>query len=267
MLELSYRRGGVLGTFVDWNIAASARLDRLFNAGRWRTCAVGDFKRRAPTELREGQHIWDVAAARSSNLRPSARNLTITGLDVDPAELALMQPGACDRVVTADLCRFRGDGSADLVIGKTVLEHVPDVDQAFANLVSMMQPGGTLALCVPCRNAWFARLNLLLPEGLKRRLLHGIFPHSDDGHGGFPAKYDRCTPSYFRGLAATHELEVRELRAHWCSNYFVFFLPLWLTWRLWQIAARTIVGEDACEGFVMVAKRPAGKATRDDHHA
>jgi 2-polyprenyl-6-hydroxyphenyl methylase/3-demethylubiquinone-9 3-methyltransferase len=181
--------------------------------------------------------------------------LTVTGLDADAGELALMAPGLCDRTITADLCDFRGDGSADLVICRCVLEHVPDTDMAFSALATILRPGGLLAICVPCRNAPFARLNLMLPQRLKKKLLYTIWPHKGDGHAGFPAFYHGCAPSRFQELARRHGLEVVDCRAYWWSSYFTFLLPLWGAWRLWQIVARAVAGDDACEGFVLVARR------------
>jgi SAM-dependent methyltransferase len=181
--------------------------------------------------------------------------LRVTGLDADQSELALMESGLCDETVAADLCLFRGDGSADLVLCQDVLEHVADLDRAFAGLVSIVKPGGKIAICVPCRNALFARLNLLLPEGAKRILLYWIWPLKADGHSGFPVHYDRCTIKDLNALAKVHGLKLCELRAYWRTSYFTFLLPLWALWRAWQILARAAVGDQAAEGFVLIAKR------------
>jgi 2-polyprenyl-6-hydroxyphenyl methylase/3-demethylubiquinone-9 3-methyltransferase len=253
-------------TFVDWNVSAARALDRMLLPDQWRVSHGREFSKRVvPELLRPGMNVWDVGCgSRPMISRETKRDLglTITGIDIDAGELDMMGPGLCDRTITADVCEFFGDESADLVICRTVLEHVHDVDRAFAGLVSMLRPCGTLAICVPCRNAPFARLNLLLPERTKRRLLFGIWPHKGDGHTGFPARYHRCTPRYFTTLAERHRLRVVELSAHWWSNYFTFFLPVWALWRLWQVCARTHAGDNACEGFVLVATTPR----KEMHH-
>jgi SAM-dependent methyltransferase len=224
-----------------------------------------DFAHRVvPEMLRAGMHVWDVGCGSRTvvaGTTKKALRLKVTGLDVDQSELALMEPGVCDETVVADLCLFRGDGSADLVLCQDVLEHVADVNRAFAGLVSIVKPGGKIAICAPCRNALFARLNLLLPECAKRSLLYWIWPRKADGHSGFPARYDRCTINDFTALADAHGLEVCELRAYWRTTYFTFLLPLWALWRAWQIVARAAVGDQAAEGFVLIAKRPERHGT------
>jgi SAM-dependent methyltransferase len=248
-------------TLIDWNERAVRLLDRAFLPDSWRTSAVGEFEQRiVPGLLRPGMDIWDIGCG-SRPLIPGTTKaelrLSVTGLDMDPAELAIMPPGLCDRTVVADLCTFRGDSSADLVICRTVLEHVLDASLAFAGLISIVRPGGTIAICVPCRNAPFARLNLLLPETAKQRLLYFIWPRKADGHSGFPARYDRCTPNDFAAMTKVHGLQLRELRTYWWSTYFIFLLPLWAVWRTWQLVARLVIGSQAAEGFVLIAERPA----------
>lgn len=252
------RRRSAWRTFVDWNEAVSRSLDRLLPVG-WSVRGAPDFNEHVvPPLIQPGSTIWDVGCGAHPFIDPDTKRalgLTIVGLDVDQGELDKMPPGSCDRTLAADLCTFRATGDADLVICKTVLEHVPDVDSAFAATVSMLKPGGTLAIRVPCRNALFARINLALPERLKRKILFSIM--KDDGHIGFPARYDRCTPTHFQALAERHGLDVVEQRCYWCTPYFYFFVPLWAAWRLWQACARALAGNAVCEGFVLVARAPA----------
>lgn len=260
------RRRSAWRTFVAWNEAVSRSLDHLLPAA-WTVRGGSDFNEHVvPPLIRPGSTVWDVGCgSRPFVDRDTKRHLglTIVGLDIDQRELDKMPPGSCDRTLAADLCSFRASGDADLVICKTVLEHVPDVDSAFAALVSMLKPGGTLAIRVPCRNAFFARINLALPEGLKRKILFSI--KEDDGHSGFPARYDRCTPAHFRALTERHGLDVVEWRYYWYAPYFFFFVPLWAAWRLWQACARPLAGNAVCESFVLVARAPAGREPRAEH--
>ena len=66
-----------------------------------------------------------------------------------------------------------------------------DVEAAISTLGKMVKSRGCLYIKVPCKTALFARLNRILPESLKVRLLKALFP-SKVGDG-FPAFYDRCT--------------------------------------------------------------------------
>jgi hypothetical protein len=108
-----------------------------------------------------------------------------------------------------------------------------------------------LLVFVPSRNAVFARLNLLLPEKLKRYLLFAIFPQTRRDQG-FRSFYDRCTPASFRVLASNHGLAVQDCRLYFCSMYFSFFAPLHVIWRLWIFLFMRINREAAAETFAMV---------------
>ena len=110
---------------------------------------------------------------------------------------------------------------------------------------------------MPSRNAVFARLNLLLPTRLKRAILHGLYP-STRFRQGFPAHYDRCTPSGIRQLACGHHLVFAEERLYYMSSYFQVLFPLYLLWRLWILAYRYIGGADSAETF-SVALRKSGE--------
>ena len=150
-------RRALARTVVDWNVAAARFLDRRVLGNGWCVSAVGDFSDAiAPSLLRPGMHVWDIGCGSQPLVAPEVKRrlgLTITGLDADAGELALMPPGLCDRTITADLCDFRGDESADLVICRCVLEHVPNTEMAFSALATVLRPGGMLVICVPCRNA------------------------------------------------------------------------------------------------------------------
>jgi 2-polyprenyl-6-hydroxyphenyl methylase/3-demethylubiquinone-9 3-methyltransferase len=180
--------------------------------------------------------------------------LRVVGIDIDPAELQAAPAGLYDRTIAADITSFQGDSDADLVICQALLEHVRDTDAALRAIASILKPGGRALLFVPSRNAVYARLNLLLPESLKRRILFSIFPHMRRDHG-FPAFYDRCTPRRFRAMADANGLQTEECRAYFHSDYFRFFSPLHAVWRLWTLAFRAFSGEEAAETFSLVLRK------------
>lgn len=161
-----------------------------------------------------------------------------------------------DRTITADIAEYRGEADADLIICQAVFEHVKDVDSATKALATTLKPGGTALLFVPCRNALFARLNLLIPEQMKRKLLFTLYPRMSQ-YQGFPSFYDNCTPPALSGLARKHGLEVVEVKTSWISAYFEAFFPAYVVWRIWMIVARTLGLNDFCETFSLVLRKPA----------
>ncbi len=100
----------------------------------------------------------------------------------------------------------------------------------------------------------FARLNVMLPESLKRRLLFTIFPETSHAQG-FPSYYNRCTPEEIRVLSEQHGLTVIDSKFYFISSYFSFFFPLYVLWRGWMVCNRLFWGDRAAETFSYALRR------------
>ncbi len=249
----------VITTLLKNQQKISQGLDRLLPR-RFRVDGNHDFATSfAPRFLRPGMTIYDVGGGKHPFI-PAAQvaelDLRVVGIDIDQQELAEAPAGAYHEIICTDITRYRGRGEADLVICRTLLEHVRDVDAAFAAIASILKPGGTALVFAPSRNAVFARLNLLFPESLKRRLLRSITPE-DEHTRGFPSFYDRCTPRDFRTLGDHHHLRVEEERFYFLSSYLFFLVPTYLLWRTWVLGYRLVAGNQAAETFSMALKKAA----------
>ncbi len=181
-------------------------------------------------------------------------NCKVIGLDISREELQKAPSGTYDEIVVADICTFRGDGGADLVICQSLLEHVPNVESAIKAMASMLKPNGYLLAFVPCRNAAFARLNLLLPERLKCWILFAIFPATKRAQG-FRGFYDRCIPGKLLGISRTKGLECAELKTYYKSSYFSFFFPFYAIWRFWTLIVYYSGATSLCETFAVALRK------------
>ena len=144
------------------------------------------------------------------------------------------------------------------MIFQALLEHVNDVESAFQAISSILKPGGLALIFVPSRNAVFARLNIILPQNLKKAILHSIYPNTRRNQG-FPSYYDRCTPSAFKTLAKSNDLFLVDARYYYISSYFSCFFPLYLIWWIWIVLFYFLYKEQAAEAFTMAfrkAERP-----------
>lgn len=207
--------------------------------------------------LHNGAVLYDIGGGKNPVVGPEAKRrlaLRVVGIDIDAQELKASPAGAYDEKICADITQYRGRSDADLVICQALLEHVRDSEAAFQAIASILKPGGTALIFLPSRNAVFARINLLLPEALKRKILYTVFPSAERDQG-FPAYYDRCTPRDFRRLAARSNLAVEVCRPYFRSSYFSFFFPLHFLWRLWILAFRFVAGEQAAETFSLALKK------------
>ena len=182
-------------------------------------------------------------------------HLHVIGVDIDANELRQAPHGIYDDVICCDIVRLKSADLADFIICQSVLEHVEDVKEALARMAQLLKPGGRLVLFAPSRHAAFARLNLVLPERVKKWMLFKLFPQAENTQG-FPAHYDNCTPREIATLGQSQGLILLEKRAYFLSRYFSFFFPFYLLWRVWTLLFRAIAGDQAAETFSMAFEKP-----------
>jgi ubiquinone/menaquinone biosynthesis C-methylase UbiE len=239
-------------------VALSRAFDRLLPES-FRIDGSKDFKQRiVPSHLRSGLVVYDIGGGGRPCVDMETKRrlgLKLIGLDIDEEEFAKAPPGLYDHTIVADVTSCQERDVADLVVCKSTLEHVSDTRAALAAMARLLRPGGTLLVFAPSRNALYARLNVLLPERLKRRLLSTFMPGQAD-HLGFPAKYDHCTPRHFCRSIAGQGLEIKELRPYYISSYFSNLFPLYVLWRAWILAYRAVAREQAAETFALIARKP-----------
>ena len=147
-----------------------------------------------------------------------------------------------------------GPPSHDFVLAQSVLEHVQDGKGAAAGIAALAKPGATIVTFCPSKRAWFARLNLVLPEALKRAVLFGVFPEKRERQG-FPAFYDGCSPAEMVENMKAAGVSVIEVRYFYVSSYFMFFVPLYLLWRLVNYPLIRMFPARYCETFIFVGTR------------
>lgn len=207
-----------------------------------------------PKYLEKNLTIYDVGGGKRPYItleQKKALNATIIGLDIDQDELNQAPEGIYDQAICADIAKFQGNQDADLLICQAVLEHVQDVEGAFASISSILKPGGIALIFVPSKNAVFAQLNLILPQEAKKTLLHTIYPTMKEGQG-FPSFYNKCTPLEFKELAKNNDLSISEERYYYMSSYFSFLFPVYFVWRLWILLFHGLFKEQAAETFSLV---------------
>ena len=246
----------ILDSQIRWSRSIERRLSPDLT-----TDGYADFAERiVPAYLKPGQTIYDVGGGKRPFVTAAQKatlGLTIVGIDISQDELNLAPAGVYDRTICQDVSTLQGNGEADLLICLAVLEHVRNVAAAFHAIASCLKPNGNALIFVPSRNAPFARLNLIVPEGIKKRILYSVYPQSR-GHQGFPSYYDRCTPGDFADLAEFAGLRVDALKLYFVSTYFYAFFPAYLLWRLSKQLIYRFSPSAAAETFAIVlSKQPA----------
>ena len=149
----------------------------------------------------------------------------LTGLDIDGQEMqdntALDQRIVCDATGVIPLA----DGSIDLVMAHSGIEHFKDNERFLENVFRMLRPGGFLLAQFPGRYALFAMANRLLPGWLAKKALN--LSMGDTDVLGFKTYYDRTNYSSFKKLGEYVGFkEIYHTPGYFSSSYFEFFSPL-----------------------------------------
>lgn len=248
----------ILKSFLEYNKRLSEKLDQML-PDCYREGGNDHFRSNVvPYLLKPDMRVYDLGGGSRPCLSAEEKTelrLVVIGVDVDADELSRAPVGSYDKSIVADLTRFVGHGDGDLAICQSTLEHVTDTSAAMRGISSTLKPGGLASIFAPNRNALFARINLLLPENFKRKILFTFFPNKALGHDGFKAYYANCTPNKLRKIADTCGLDFLQEHAFWKSTYFSVFFPAYLLWRLWTIVGRSLIGSEVSENFILVFRK------------
>lgn len=248
--------------FISWNRRASKWIDTVFVPAAWRVDGLKEYiEDILPPLTDRAKTIYDIGGGKrpyvGTVVARSKQTKTIVGLDIDQRELDQAPASAYDKTIAQDIGARQMKPLrplATLVICQMVLEHVFDNKQAIKNIYRFTAKNGTVTICVPSRNALFATINRLLPESIKRRLLHGIFPESAHAQG-FPAYYHDCTPKEMIGLMEHEGFAIETVRYYFQGTYFTFFVPFHIVWRLYQAVAYMFIRRNAADYFCIIARK------------
>ena len=248
----------ILAKLVSWQIFCSQAFDRISLPKSFRVDGNRHFiDTIIPKFLSKNARVLDVGGGKNpciSRLQKQENNIKLLGLDIDANELQAAALGLYDEIIVADITAYQGRSDAKLLICQCLLEHVANTPQALRGIASCLEKGGRALLFVPSSRAVFAKLNRLLPEVWKRKLLYAIFPSTKENQG-FPAFYHQCTPGKMIANAKRAGLELEEVKYYFMSAYFRWFFPLHLVWRLWQLLNLMVLGKEAAETFCLVLNK------------
>lgn len=207
---------------------------------------------------RPGLVVVDVGGGKTCHFasrRDPALGTRIVAVDVSEEELAAND--LVDEKRVADVTRELpfGDGEVDLVVSRSVVEHLPDTNAFFAHCARVLRPGGWTVHVLPSKFSPHSLLNQALPHGVSKRLLHSLFPWSR-GVLGFPAYYDGCYPAELERRLEAHGFEVTDVRVdYYQSEYYSFFLPAYVVSAAYELAVRAAGARNLAAAVLVVARR------------
>jgi SAM-dependent methyltransferase len=223
-----------LDRFFAFNRRLSSELEtRLPDAFKHHLHTLYKYQVAAVINRRPGQLVLDVGGGKECPFlqfvdQPQAH--IIVALDCSEQQLRQNHQLALRIVGDAALAGFPlRDGSVDLVVSRSVVEHISDNSAYFKNCARALRPGGSMVHAFPGRFAPFALLNQVLPNRLVRRLIGYFLPEwVEEGNYGFIAFYNRCYYTAIRDLIRDNQLtNPRFVFPYYQALYFTSFFPLY----------------------------------------
>lgn len=221
----------------------SARIGRRFESG---TRFYRDFDARvaeAAGSLPPGSLIVDLGGGRSCRFAGAVDReggTRIVAVDVSPEELAANEDVEETRVADVATGLPFEDGEVDLLVSRTLLEHVDGVPAAIDHIARVVRPGARTLHLVPLRWSLFAIVARVLPFGLARRVTHLLFP-SSEGVIEFETRYDHCEPGALEDLFTAAGFSSVEVEVTWAqAEYFRAIFPLYALVGLYQSLLRRL---------------------------
>ncbi len=222
---------------------------------------------------RPGQVVLDVGGGKNC---PFLRHVTAPDahliIALDCSEEQLRRNHHLDNRMVSDAAMDGlpvRDQSADLVVSRSVVEHIRDNEAFFKNCARALRPGGAMIHTFPGRFAPFALLNQILPNWLVRRLIPYFLPEwIEDGNYGFVAFYDHCYYAAIRQLIRQNGFQnPRYIMTYYQSMYFTSFFPLFCLMLIYDLILWRCGFRNLASGILVVAERPTGRSDRSEMRA
>jgi SAM-dependent methyltransferase len=175
-------------------------------------------------------------------------------MDISQEQLDLNMDA--DIIVCADVTKEipLPEGSVDLVVSRTVMEHLVSPKNFLKNSFTVLKTGGYAIHFFPCKLALFSIINQMLPKSIGRKILFSLKPDAREG-SGFPAFYRQCYYSGIKRLLLNCGFEIKDIRHyHYQSSYFYFFLPLYLLSVFYWILTSRV--KNLAAYLIIVAQKP-----------
>ena len=173
--------------------------------------------------------------------------------DIEAVPPELVPPEVTFKPCTAETIPFRDD-SFDVVLVRSVIEHLEDPVHTFRELARVTKPGGFVFMNLP--NKWdYVSVAARLSGSMKSWILNSVVRTNMDD---FPVHYRCNTRREMTAVAAKTGFDVIEFTPLPSQpSYLGFFVPLYVLGVLYQVAIG-LLGLDALQpSFVVTLRRAA----------
>jgi SAM-dependent methyltransferase len=175
--------------------------------------------------LRPGDSLLDAGCGDTLALLKRYGPLVSFAAGVDLGAPSEKRPGRTG-VAVGDLraLPFR-DAVFDVVVSRSVVEHLEHPVAVFAELRRVLKPGGCLVFTTPNKYYYSSLIASMIPFTWKDRVIRRVFEDDGEAYDHFPVFYRANTRAGIRRVAAKAGLRVTEVRALRHFPYYFLFSP------------------------------------------
>jgi ubiquinone/menaquinone biosynthesis C-methylase UbiE len=174
--------------------------------------------------LRPGQRLLDAGCGRHMRFcEEFSASARVVGIDLDSTFATDNQRAPFG--VRGDLCHLPFPSEYfDMVISRSVVEHLQNPLQVFREFCRVLRPGGKAVILTPNKYDYVSLIAAVTPYRLHRRLVSSIFGVSEDDV--FPTLYRANTISSIRKVLMSAGFVQRELRTVNHYPAYLMFSPV-----------------------------------------
>lgn len=140
--------------------------------------------------------------------------------------------------------------SVDVLISRSVLEHLEHPIAVFREFSRVLRPKGKLIFTTPNKYYYSCLLARLTPERLKAYYFRTVF--GEDGYDNFPVHYRANTVAAFQKLAAQARFKLERVESVRHYPYYLMFSPLLFRLGIFYDRAITALGLDGLQSNWLV---------------
>ena len=248
-------RGAALDPACKHIPSATERLRERFYGGREHP--YGTFERLIRQSVTSETLLLDAGCGRRAETLQRLAPYVKTAIGIDLVDFADDVRGSAVQVAKGDLRSIAlRDASMDVVVARSVMEHLSDPDAAYAEISRVLKPGGRFIFLTPQLWDYGSVFAKLIPNRLHPFVVRKV--EGRDERDTFPVQYKSNTAGAVRRLASRHGFRVEtvsHLNQYPC--YLMFNPALFLLGTAYELVTSRWQALCALRGWLLIALRKA----------
>jgi SAM-dependent methyltransferase len=186
---------------------------------------------------------------------PADDGATLIAMDISEEELRLNRDVALRVAADATRPLPLRDDSVDLLVSRSVVEHLENTQTHIAHAYRCLRKGGYFISVFPSRYSPFALLNRILGNRVARNILFYFHPNFRDTCG-FKAYYDRCYHKAFKAMLEEEGFEIMDIRVRYFQSlYYDFFFPAFALSLAYDLTVQAAGAKNLGAQILVVARK------------